>query len=260
MSIMDLFRTAPTTPAAAPAPSSNAPNGAPGSTPSPTKQSPTTAANGIVPNNPGEGKGNDPNTSESPFAQFEKLWEASTPEEDAAAAASNSPVSQIDPAKLNEQVKNLDFSKVIPPDMLKKVIAGGEEAGQAFASSLNSVAQTVFAQSAMATNKLIESALTKQAKQFQEQLPELVKRHTFGETLRSENPAFSNPAVLPLIDAVSAQMSVKFPQATAQELSKLSKQYLNQIGLTFAPPPASPGTNANGTPKKVDTDWSKFLT
>lgn len=231
-------------------PASQSPNGAPV-----TQQTPATDANGTLPKQP-----------ESPLKAFEQVWE---PNKDAngnpvAPKTPESPVAPIDPAKLQEAVKNLNFAGVITADTLNKISAGGEDAKAAFSQAMNSVAQTVFSQSAVATNSIVEKALQKQADQFKAELPNIVKSLSVREGLREENPMFSNPAVAPILDGLQSQLQLKYPNASAGELQKMAKNYLEGIGATFAPAPKdsdSQNRGGSGGKKSKDDamDWSTFL-
>lgn len=189
-------------------------------------------------------------SQESPLANFADLWKpvenAQTPE---------AMFANVDPAKLMEAAKKTDFSKAISPDQLEAIAGGGQEAVAAFASAMNSVAQTVYANSALATTKIVEQALAKAQQQYDAKIPGLIKRQTVSDTLRTENPMFSNPAVQPLISALEAQLAVKNPNATANELTSMAKQYLEGVSTVFS----NPKQGQESTTNAGDTDWLKFL-
>jgi len=241
----------PTAPAAAPNPGNP---GGPGNLPA--TAAPTGATpNGAAPN--GQIPPVDPNALADPataFAQFDKLWET-------APTDPNAPPSgifgNVDPKKFMEAAGKIDFGKVITPEQLQSISAGGEGAMAAFAAAMNSVAQGVYAQSAFATTKIVEQALNKSRESFLSELPTHIKKQTVTDSLRAENPIFSNPAVQPIISALEAQMTVKYPNATAPEITQMAKQYVEALGSSFAPKPKlDPGAPKN---KKGETDWSSFL-
>lgn len=250
--------TPATTPALAPAPT-----GAPGApqvqgAPSVTASTAGTAANGAVP----VGAAATATPAPSPLEPFKDLWKndpiKNADGTDAAAPAAPAPL--LDPAKLAEAVKGLDFSKIIGQENLVKIAKGGQEAVEAFSASMNSVAQTVFSQSALASTKLIEKALERQEAKFQQDLPGILRKHGLGENLRTENPVFNNPAVAPLVAALESQLSTKFPNASSAELSKMAKDYMSAIGVTFAPKPEETVAQvAAAKAKSKETDWTTFL-
>lgn len=160
----------------------------------------------------------------------------------------------VDPQKLMEAAKKTDFSKVITEQQLQQIANGGQEAVAAFTGAMNSVAQAVYANSAMATTKIVEEALKKAQATYDTKLPSIIKKHQLSDTLRSENPMFSNPAIQPIISALEAQAALKFPNATQSELNSYVKSYLEQVGPVFSPP------KEDSTKQQVsETDWTKFF-
>ena len=191
----------------------------------------------------------------SPLAQFSDLWQP------AANNPANSPsiFANVDPKKLMEAASKTDFSRVITPEVRQAISQGGEQGSAAFMQAMNQMSQTVFAQSAMATSKIVEQALEAQQKKFQDMLPGIIKQHTVSDNLRSENPIFNDPAVRPLISAMEHQFAQKHPNATASELTAMAKQYVSGLGQVFNPTQVNTGGNSNNSQITGDTDWSKFI-
>ncbi len=230
---------APTTPVpqAAPTPG-NIPAGTGGADPANTLTPPGTTATS--------------QESASPLAEFADLWKP-------VATDPNAPTSMfgdVDPQKLMEAAKKTDFSKAITSEQMQAIAGGGEGAVAAFAAAMNSVAQTVYANSAMATTKIVEQALTKAQNNYDSKLPGIIKQHTVSDSLRADNPVFSNPAVQPLITALESQMAVKYPNATASELTSMAKQYIEGLGTVFSPPKVATKEEAA---RAGEMDWSKFF-
>lgn len=234
MSIMDIFRSSPVNPEpvvpAAPTPAT------PPVTPEPA--TPPVATPPALP---------------APLDAFSNLWETAPTDPNAQPASVFG--GPIDPAKVFEAAKGANFAGTISQENLAKIAAGGQEAVVAFQEAINSATQSSFAQSTLAATKLIEQALAKQAAQFQADLPGLVKRHSAADSLHTENPALSNPAAAPIIQAVQAQLAIKHPNATASQLTAMAKDYLNNFAAVVAPPPA-PKAEPSAA---AGTDWSKFL-
>ena len=188
----------------------------------------------------------------SPLDAFNDLWKPSTGQTGDTALFAN-----VDPQKLMEAAKKTNFSSMITKEQSAAIAGGGEGAVTAFAQAMNSVAQTVFAQSALASTKIVDQALAEQQKRFKEMLPNLVKQHTLSDSLRTENPMFNHPSVQPLIGALETSLATKHPNATASELTALAKQYVEGLGQVFNPTVV---TDQNTSGAKSDgTDWSKFL-
>lgn len=245
MSIFDkLFGAAPSaTPAQQPAQPQQTPQ--PGNM-DPAKANPTDPANPMVPAGTVE-------ASKSPLDTFNELWQPPTPD-----ANANQPLINVDPAKLAEAARKTDFSKMITPEQLSAIQAGGENAAAAFAQAMNQVAQGVYAQSAFATTKIVEQAVARAQEKFMAEVPAHVKKLQVSDTLRQENPVFNHPAASPILSAVEAQLTVKYPNASASELTSMAKQYLeNFAGAINAPAEAAKAAAAKKDSK--ETDWNSFL-
>jgi len=242
-------------PAPAAAPGANngqsQPGNIPATAPNTAATTPNAAPNGVL---PGTQDAN-PKPESTPFDQFTDLWNNAPIDPNAAPAGV---FGNVDPKKFMEAAGKIDFTKVVTPEQLQAISAGGEGAMASFASALNAVAQSTYAQSAYASTKIVEQALARSKDSFLAELPQHIKQQTVKENLRAENPVFSNPAVQPIISALEAQLTVKFPQASAGEITTMAKQYVEALGTSFAPKPAAP-TQANGKPVREDTDWSTFL-
>lgn len=228
----------------APAPT---PGNIPPTTPNTGVSGTGTAPNGVLPTT-----GNQ--ETATPLDQFSNLWE--TTPTDPNAPKPSGVFGDVDPRKFMEAAGKIDFAKVVTPEQLQAIDAGGPDAVKAFAAALNSVAQSTYAQSAFASTKIVEQAMARAKENFLAELPQHIKQQTVKENLRSENPVFSNPAVQPIISALESQLTVKFPKASATEITAMAKQYVEALGTSFAPKPTE-STARSGT--KEETDWSTFL-
>lgn len=243
--IMKMFGGSSSQPQAANPPAGNNPSGV---------ANPGQPLPGSDPNNPTVPAGTPPAVvqtppkDESPFAGLGDIWQ--TPVQ-----ADEAPVMPaVDPAKLMEAAKQVDFTKSLSPEVLQKIAGGGEDAIKAMMTSLNSVAQTVFANSAMATTKIVEQALGRQADQYNKNLPTQIRKLSANENLVTENPLLSNPAVAPLVGALQEQLVRKNPNASAAEIQSQVNQYFAALGTAFGPKPKIDPKQAS-----KDVDWSNFF-
>ena len=222
----------------------------PATTPNTGAASPNTAPNGTVP-----ATGDNINApAATPLDQFADLWKNEPT--DPNAAKPTGVFGNVDPKKFMEAAGKIDFTKVVTPEQLQAISQGGEGAMASFAAALNAVAQTTYAQSAYASTKIVEQAMARAKDSFIAELPQHIKKQTVSENLRAENPIFQNTAVQPIISALEAQLTVKYPQASAGEITTMAKQYVEALGSSFAPkPPAAQGKPGS----KDETDWSTFL-
>ncbi len=208
-----------------------------------TQSTAQTDNNGVVPAQTDPG---------SPLDKHAKIWETPDTSKDTPPAGL---FDNVDPNKVMESARKVDFSKSLTPELLAKIQSGGQEATAALAQSLNSVAQTVYAQSAMATTKIVEQALAKQQEQFNAQLPQLLKSHSTQENLLAANPLLANPAIQPLVGALKEQLIRKNPNATSGEIQSQVMDYFQALGSSFAPKPATP----KGKQVRAEEDWDKFF-
>jgi hypothetical protein len=244
--------SAPAAPAGNQAPASQ-PGNIPATAPNTGTASAGTAPNGATPGN----QDSNPKPEVTPLDQFNDLWNTAPADPNAPKPAGI--FGNVDPKKFMEAAGKIDFTKVVTPEQLQAISAGGENAMGAFAAALNSVAQTTYAQSAFASTKIVEQAMARAKDSFYADLPQHIKKQTVSENLRADNPVFSNPAVQPIISALEAQLTVKYPQASAGEITTMAKTYVEALGTSFSPKPAA-GTTANGKPgSKQEEDWSSFF-
>lgn len=248
-----LFGSSTPAPAAPAAPAPQGGAGQPGNIPPQANQS-TAASNGTAPNGVVPAGTPDSATAPaSPLDQFKDIWQPSensnTPQ----------PLINVDPKSLAEAAKKTDFTKMISPDQLTAIGQGGEAAVAAFAQAMNQVAQGVYAQSAFATTKIVESAVNKAREQFQADIPAHIKRLNVSESLQTENPAFSHPAASPILGAIQAQLAQKHPNASSSELTGMAKQYLEQFANVVSAPGIAAREKKEQAGKPQETDWNSFL-
>ena len=256
MDIMSLFRG---TPAPAQAPTGPSQVNQPGQPLPGTASSPATAPNGMVPSSdptPNAGQNGTQTPAASPLDVFKDVWQTPT---NAQTDTNGTVFAGVDPQKLMESASKVDFSKAVTQEQLTAMAAGGEGAMKAFAESLNKVAQTVYAQSAFATTKIVDQALAKAQEGYDSRLPTMIKKFSVNENLQDQNPLLSNPALTPLVSALSEQLVRKNPNATSAEIQQQVNDYFAALGTSFAPkPPETPATRAAAKAAKSE-DWSAFL-
>lgn len=235
MSIMDFFRGAPATTQqpAAPAPAATQ---APvqGTQPAAAPEAPAAPAN--------------------PLDEFKNLWEA--PKEGDPTPPNFDPTKlfQIDPAKIQAAVGQMDFTQSVTPDLLQQVTAGGEGAVQALAKVMNTVAQTAFAQSMLGASKLVETAMVKANDSLDARMKEGIRQQQISTQIRETNPALNHPAAQPLVAALEAQFTQKYPTASPTEITKMAQDYL--VKFASVANPSSPSQQQTTPPGE---DWEKFF-
>lgn len=187
----------------------------------------------------------------SPLDSFKDLWQPVNTEGIDGTLPANM-FAGADPAKMLEAARKVDFSKSIPPDVLTKITAGGPDAAAAFAQALNDVSQRAYAQSSFASTKIVEAALAKFQEGLENRLPSQIKKHQVSDSIRSANPALQHPAAAPIMEAMQAQLTVKYPNATVNEIRDMASQYVSAFTSAATPKPASAAVPAS-------EDWGKFF-
>lgn len=234
----------PSTPAQ-PAPSQPQPGNIPeGTTPS-TPQLANTAPNGVVPSQ-------EENKAAAPLEEFKDLWK-NDPNATAIPSSTNSDVFQnVNPDDLMKAASQIDFTKVVTPEIIQAIQAGGEEGTKALLQALNKTQQLGYAQSAHATTVLINKALKDARESFMSELPKHIRDRNTTDLIK-ETPAYSHPAAAPLVESLIRQMQVKYPDASPKELTDMANKYVTQFADAVKPNQKS---EAKINPKE---DWDSFL-
>ena len=202
----------------------------------PAAQQQTTGTAGTDPNNPTVPAGAQQATQQpaetNPLDTLKDLWTTQQPDATQQQPAS---VLDLDPKQLMASAQKMDFSKVIKPEQLQAIAAGGEGAMQAFGQVLNTVTQASDAQSTLSASKLIKEALKEHGQGLDTRISETMRRNLATEGMINDRPELRHPAAQPVISAIQSQLAAKFPQATSAELRKLSEDYFTGLGSIFAP-------------------------
>lgn len=254
-SIMDHFRTpvatnAPTAPVAPAEPSAAASAAANPTVPS--SSTPTSDGKG-----PGAFPAVEKTGEKSPLDGFQDLWQID--DKDRKQLPPVAPQIAVDPKKMQDAAKALDFSKAIDPEAAKKALAGDTEA---FAGILNEVARAATVQASAASARVTEAALKAQSDAFQARIPEILRTHEASVGLRQDTQVYDNPALAPLVSLVETQMAAKYPNATPEQLRKQTNDFLQgaassivgSTGKQIIDPAPTGGKNV-----RKETDWTKFL-
>lgn len=239
MALFDIFKS---TPAPTPAPAVPATPVTPGNIPSPTAD-----LNNQTPVSPAP----ESMTPKIPLDEFAKLWEASPVTTDP--SASGEPSQELTADLVNKALSGTNFASSIPQEQFAAISEGGDAAIEAMKQIANSIAQTAISQSLLISNKLNTRELERALKKQEDSLPALLRGQAASDHLKLTNPLFSNPAVKPVIEATKQQLLQKFPDATPQEITQMTQDYIIAMGATFAP---KESVNANGG---TEVDWEAFF-
>lgn len=213
---------------------------------------------GSDPNNPTVPAGTaDPATT--PLDAFAKLWETPATDPNAPSQDPNNYFATLDPAKVMESAKKVNFAnQQVTPEMLAEVAKGGPDAVKVMLGLINQSSQAVYGQSALATASIVQKALDAQREQFQKQLPGLLKSHLVTDSLATENPIFTNPALAPMVEMARNQVLQKFPNATQTEVKQQVVTFFNAMQSALAPKSVKAGSGNSSTGGE-NTDWDAWL-
>jgi len=190
----------------------------------------------------------------SPMDPFAKLWETKPID------PANAPKGMFDGVTqetLRTGAKARDFRNVLTPELLAKVNAGGAGASEAMLEAMNSMVQTVYADSAHANIQIMQEALKRNKNEVFDELPTRVKKLNVNETLLTKNPALSHPAVAPWIQAVQAQLTSQYPNESAANIATMAQEYVAS-SLEAIVPKAAPAPQPNSRRGVEVADWDEW--
>lgn len=257
MSVLDIFQTRPAVtvqqaqPAAGDQSLGTTPGSGTGATPAPILPTPLPGAN-----DPGAFKAGKQG-GESPLENFKDLWIIDDKQRPQNAQEALTPNFKIDAVAISEAAKGIDYSKLVPPEMMSKAL-GGDVAS--FAQILNAVTQAATANAGINSARIVEAALGHQAKSFAEVLPAEVRRHNVASQITQDHPIFSNPAAAPMVGMLKDQFAAKYPMATPAQISDYTASYLTDFVKSLGG--TMPDANAEAAKRVADsktTDWDNYL-
>lgn len=181
--------------------------------------------------------------SDAPLASFSDLWKI----DPATAAKPDGPLFQLDPVKLQEQIKGMEFAPNITPEHLQKIMQG--DAGT-LQQVLNVSAQNNFAKMMEVVQKMVTHGADTTRLRVESTMADKFKNFQVGETL-SSNPLFNNPAIKPMVDSLTQQFQLKYPQSSAAQVSKMAEDFISQLGSAVAPNQSKPAQQ--GAPSYAPT-------
>lgn len=194
-----------------------------------------------------------PTTPQSPLDQYANLWQPKQQQ------GQQSQLTDFGlngtPQQFVDAAKTLNFASLVTPEIQAAITAGGDQATTALTNVISNVGQAAFAQALMASQAMVKQALTNARGQFSSQVPELVKSQLVAGQLFDTNAAYQHPAVAPVINALHAQATRDFPNATPVEISQYVNNYMQTLGSVFGPKSQEPA--APKIPGMVD-NWDAW--
>lgn len=152
-----------------------------------------------------------------------------------------------------------DFTSKIDPALLAQAAKGDPTA---LAKVINAAATAGFAESALSTAQIVNSALEKTHQRYRDEIIPSVLRGNNVSNAVAEIPMADNPAVAPVFNMVKQQLMAKYPSATADQIAGLAKEYMGDMSRAFV---TANGQQVTDIPKpspgaREATDWDKYFT
>lgn len=205
--------------------------------------------------------GNGKPVAENRLDKHKDIWQPATDADGKPLPAKQKTKFSIDPAKIMEYAGKQDFKKFVKPETLAAVAKGGEEGSAAFAQAMQEIGSSTFATSMSATSQLIQKALDSQRAEIMADLPEMFKKFSLKDTLRTKHPALSHPAAAPIIEALQNTLASKHPDATAEELRSTAEDFLTSFAAEYGGKKEGEDdeVSGKGSKKPKQEDWGAFL-
>jgi hypothetical protein len=193
----------------------------------------------------------------SPLDGYAKMWETADTDAKPIAPAFQF---EIKPDAILASARQVDYTKVVPPELLAKAQAGD---GAALIEVINRTNQQTAANASHTTAALVNEALTQQSKHYETNvIPGILRRNNIVNAVREDNPLTTNPAAAPMVAMVTNQLTQKYPSAPPEEIKRMTNEYLNEFaGLAIT----SSGKQIVDAPKvdpkaAAPMDWVNWAT
>lgn len=198
----------------------------------------------------------------SPLENYKDLWQAPA---NTVSMQDLVPTIIADPAQMQAAAAKMDFSKAMNPELVTKALGGDSTA---FMAVINSAVQASFAQAATASVNITKAALAEQAKSFETKYaPNMLRNASIQDAVNNSVALASDPAAAPIVNAVKAQLSNMFPNATATEIAEHTNKYMSEFaskavelaGGKIQTKADLETTTMGGPLSRKDVDWSVLI-
>jgi hypothetical protein len=222
--------------------------------PTPT---PIKPADPLAQNNPAAipGSTESTNAPTNPLDAFKDVWKPADVQAQSADPFS-APYLNLDESKLQQGLKQVDFTRGMNPELIQKAMSGD---AQAFMDVLNHTSRESFAQATRLQAATTESALRKQSDRVKEYLPNAVK----AQNLSSQpinNPALDHPAVQPLLQVLRGQLAQQNPNMSPSEIAARAENFfLSSAQAVNAHNPEAKAQTAAQARENAKFDFSDYV-
>lgn len=174
------------------------------------------------PADPGTGPAQDPNKQTSPLDVFDNLFDTE-PKKDGDPEPEKDFFS-YNPENLAKSVQKLSFVDAAQMEELGAKALQGDT--QALTQLLNNMGQQIYAQAAELSVGVANHASRASYDRAIADVPTSVRSISASDTLSGLNPQYKHKALRPLVDHARAQVELKFPNASPQEIAEMTNSYM----------------------------------
>lgn len=203
-------------------------------------------------NQPGQPNAN-PAQPPNPLDNLAALWKTdptATPPADPLAA----PLFNTDPAKIKQTASQVDFLKMVPQDVMTKVMAGNDPG--AIATLVNAVAQQTLAAAAQLNAATVEQAAQRNNQRMLQVLPGQIRNVQVSQA-SAENPALNHPAAQPFVSLIRQTLAARDPSLTPQQVNQKAEAAM--MGLAEAiMAPTTQQANQQKQQAEAGTNWDAW--
>jgi len=191
----------------------------------------------------------------SPLAGFEDLFKNAPTDPNAPTPFSADKIfSGYNRDQIAEAVAKQTFVNPTQEQMAA-IAAGGEGAVTAMVGLMNQMAQQVYLRGIDTSVNLTQRGLSAYDNGAASRIPSQVRSQLTENAVAESNPAFSHPAVAPLVDSMRQTIMTKYPTATPAEVTALTNAYLQGFSNVVS---GKADQNPADTVKPAE-DWKRFF-
>lgn len=194
----------------------------------------------------------------SPLDAYNDMWQTRTTSDGKPAAPAVDPLTQpvfnLDPAKVMESAKRIDYLAGVDPANITSALSGD---ANAFMNVINGAIANAVAGVTVSQGNTINQALLANNQRVSSALPDHIKRAQLHSSV-DDNPVYSHPAVAPLTKTLKEFALAQNPNASVAEIDTKIKGYLSGLAtaLTEQSPAAQQQRQAAA---KQEQDFSAFF-
>jgi hypothetical protein len=179
-----------------------------------------------------------------PMAPWAKMFDNPSTDTD------TPPSFSIDPKVMDEVVGKQDFMKGINPELMQKALAGDAQSMMEIMHTASRNAyRTAIEHGGVLTDKFVGAREAHGSKNLGSRVKEELTQHALSDT-----PNFQNPVVKKQLTQIAKLLSQQHPDASHQEIAKMSRDYLQDLVKVITPEDKSANQQAKG-----EVNWDNFF-